>query len=354
MIDTADLLQRLATATTPMALFGPLDGDQAAMTATIRQMYRALAPLVHPDQMGDDHQPLAARLNVLRDEALRQIDAGNYGRASADLIEIRAGKNIYTIDAAQVTSGPWAVSYPCTSQHTPDVHMMMVARDPHDASLMDTHVTRLKALADVDEQYRPLFPALIDTFAYRDGTVTRRACVQTGYPLSAWWSLAEVRALRPRDIGGRDMAWIFRRVLMALGVAHDMGIVHGAVVPANILIRPEDHRVVLLDWAASVTTNTPLQLMRVGDHEYYPPEVPRKQPATPATDVYMAASCMHALIEGNMPNIPRKLYAYLRSCVHSQPRMRPENGWQTLRELDSILEQVYGPRVFTPFSMPPR
>jgi hypothetical protein len=49
--------------------------------------------------------------------------------------------------------------------------------------------------------------------------------------LTGFHSLAEVRAAFPAGIDPQDAAWMWRRLLVAVGAAHRAGVIHGAVLP---------------------------------------------------------------------------------------------------------------------------
>ena len=77
------------------------------------------------------------------------------------------------------------------------------------------------------------------------------------------------------------------------------GLVHGAVTPGHVLIQAEDHGLRLIGWGHSVRDG---QCIRTGPASYagwYPPEVRRREPATPATDIYLAARCLVYLAGGD-------------------------------------------------------
>ena len=65
-------------------------------------------------------------------------------------------------------------------------------------------------------------------------------------PLAAA-SLAQVHAAYPRGLDPRDAAWMWRRLLVALGTVHAAGVVHGAVLPDHVLIHPDLHDT-LIGW----------------------------------------------------------------------------------------------------------
>ena len=50
---------------------------------------------------------------------------------------------------------------------------------------------------------------------------------------------------------------MWRRLLTALGWAHRARLVHGAVFPEHVLIHPELHGLVLVDWCYATATPAP-------------------------------------------------------------------------------------------------
>jgi hypothetical protein len=69
------------------------------------------------------------------------------------------------------------------------------------------------------------------------------------------------------------MAWMFRRLLVALAIASEAGIVHGAPLPRHVLIHPETHGLVLVDWTAAVHTGLGVDVRPAGYTEWYPGEL---------------------------------------------------------------------------------
>ena len=119
------------------------------------------------------------------------------------------------------------------------------------------------------------------------------------------------------------------------------------MLPAHVLIHPEEHGVVLVDWCYSVATGTPLTALVAQHRADYPPEAPAKQPATPATDIYLATVLMRRLIR----HPPAPIARFLDGCLYDAPRMRPQDAWALLAELDEVLFACFGPRKFRPFTL---
>jgi hypothetical protein len=141
---------------------------------------------------------------------------------------------------------------------------------------------------------------------------------------------------------------MWRRLLTALGWAHEAGVVHGAVLPEHVLIHPAEHGVVLVDWCYAVAPGQPLTAVVAAHRDRYPPEALARRPVSPATDIYLATVTVQRLVGRRMPAPMRRFVA---GCLYDAPRMRPQHAWQLLAELDDLLGHLYGPRRFRPFTL---
>ncbi|WP_247667107.1 hypothetical protein [Micromonospora sp. C81] len=126
---------------------------------------------------------------------------------------------------------------------------------------------------------------------------------------------------------------------------------HGAVLPRHVLIEPAAHGVVLIDWCFSAPIGTTIPAMVPGhDDAWYPEEVPRKRQCGPGTDIAMASRCMSWLMGSRAP---RELHAFAQGCRQRSLDARPDDAWRLLREFDQVLDRLYGPRTFRPFTLTP-
>jgi serine/threonine protein kinase len=205
---------------------------------------------------------------------------------------------------------------------------------------------------DGDPGYRAYAPRLIESFTHEDPATGVRRAANVLARQRGFVSLAEVARAYPRGVDPRDAAWMWRRLLAGLGWAHRAGIVHGAVLPPHVLIHPAEHGLVLVDWCYSVATipaGGRIPALVAAYRSEYPPEVPSKEAAGPATDIYLATRTMRGLIGENAPAAMRR---FADGCLYAAPRMRPQDAWKLLAELDELLEHLYGPRRFREFAMP--
>jgi hypothetical protein len=226
--------------------------------------------------------------------------------------------------------------------------LLKIARDPADNDLMRHEAAALRQLTGVQDRFRAYFPQLIRAERHTDpGTgLARRANVLAR--LDGFRTLAEVGAAFPDGVDPRDAAWMWRRLLVAVGASARAGVIHGAVVPEHVLIHPGQHGLVLADWCYSVPTGR-LRAAPARYRSWYPPDVLAGQPAGPDLDIWLATRCMTQLTG---PRLPAPLAAFARGCRLASPRRRPPDAWALLAELDDLLGQLYGPRRFRPFAIP--
>jgi serine/threonine protein kinase len=182
----------------------------------------------------------------------------------------------------------------------------------------------------------------VSVFQYHDGLFTAR----------------QIRQHYPAGVEGRQLAWMFNRILEALGFAHRGGWIHGAVLPAHLLFDTNDHGLQLIGWTHAVRVNEPLQIVSRDYKPWYPPESHRREPATPATDIYLAAKSMIWLaggkpLTGELPeHVPGKLAQVFRECLSPLSTQRPNDAWTLHEQFRERLQETYGPPHFSHLSMP--
>ncbi|WP_433894082.1 molecular chaperone DnaJ [Streptomyces sp. CA-111067] len=321
------------------ALGGGFPADAEGAT----RHYRRLARLLHPDTAppGRTDQATAAFARLTAAWHNREGDAADV--VTSPQRQYRLGGTVATGDLAALRSARYEEDGDrCDA-------VLKIPLRPGDSDLMEHEADVLTRLTTVGEpRHRAYAPTLIESFRHRaaDGSERR---VNALAPLAGFHTLAEVAAAHPGGVDARDAAWIWRRLLTALGWAHRARLVHGAVYPEHVLIQPELHGVVLADWcyATAMGTHIPVLIDRYG--EDWPPEMRDRLPATEATDIHLASRCMARLMGDRAPG---PLRAFLRGCTLRSQSQRPQDAWHLLAELDEVLDRLYGPRQFRPFSMP--
>lgn len=175
-------------------------------------------------------------------------------------------------------------------------------------------------------------------------------------------SFEDILKACPEGIDYRDLAWMLKRLLAAIGFAHYRGLVHGALLPPHVLVHPVKHGAKVIDWSYAVGAagHKSIKAYSADWRAYYPPEVFAKQFPGPGTDLYMVAKCVVALLGGNVINdelpdtVPGEIQAFLAKLLHDKPSMRPDNAWELHDEFDGILGKLVGKPIYRRFRLPDR
>ncbi len=236
-------------------------------------------------------------------------------------------------------------------------YVLKVSRIEGGAALLGKEGRALAAILTEagDTHYAKYFPTLAESFAARD-RIEKRVNVFTHRP--GLYTLEQVRHRYETGLDGRHLAWIFKRLLTAVGFAHRVGWVHGAILPPHVLLQPEEHGVQLVGWPHATPAGGQVRTISTRHRYWYPTEVLQKDPVGPPTDIYLAAKCVVYLAGGEpgtatIPaGVPEPMQRFLRACLLEGRRMRPDDAWKLLDEFDEMLRGLYGPPTFHHLTMP--
>jgi len=163
-----------------------------------------------------------------------------------------------------------------------------------------------------------------------------------------------------------EVARIGRQVLAALSAAHEIGLMHRDVKPANIMVErgPEGVHAKLVDFGIAVFarsdtyTRLTTQGTILGTPTYMPPEQLAGKHMDERTDVYALSATLHRLLTGEPPfgkgslakvlpkilsgdriSIPERFpeHAALGTVIERGLALTPEGRWQTARAMADAL-----------------
>ncbi|MDX6238205.1 MAG: eukaryotic-like serine/threonine-protein kinase [Kribbellaceae bacterium] len=171
-------------------------------------------------------------------------------------------------------------------------------------------------------------------------------------------SLTDLVATRPLPIG--DVVILGQILASVLAEAHDVGLVHGGVTPANVLERPSGQPA-LSDFGLALRLRFPRDLM--GDAAYTAPEVLRDGELSEQADVYGLGAVLYLALTGHSPfpartgespddvvlrvlrepvpdvsgrDVPAALTALLMRMMAKEPGDRPEAA-EVVHEFETLL-----------------
>lgn len=180
------------------------------------------------------------------------------------------------------------------------------------------------------------FPAIRDVFHLDDGAIGIVMSYIPGPTLDQC----------VKHVGGIDpehVVWIFDRLLAGLNYLHANGVVHGDIKPQNIIIQPDRHSAVLIDFGLAMVKPTKKD-HNIGYTEYFsPPEqlLKERKPLIPETDLYSLGMSMLYALNGKMllkgdtwPKMPTALKTFLQKITNSDVNLRP--NWQKSNLLEDF------------------
>lgn len=245
--------------------------------------------------------------------------------------------------------------------------LLKVPRQAFDNDLVENEAAVLKELfppGAVEEKFMRHLPKLIASVKVQLAQAggKRAPCTANILALAEGYiSVADILKAYPAGIDFRDMVWMFKRLLAALGFAHLNEYMHGAVLPAHVLVHPVQHGAKLIDWGVASKERRTRVLFHEQAAFYAPETLAAGHGASPPSDIYMAARIAFALVVGkdfNLPNakmpdtVPKEVQTFLNACLDPVPTMRPHNAWDLVEELDHLLERTVGKPRYRPFKMP--
>jgi serine/threonine protein kinase len=118
-----------------------------------------------------------------------------------------------------------------------------------------------------------------------------------------------------------DVARIGLDVLEGLEAAHDAGIVHRDVKPANVLVEPDGHAC-LTDFGIATTTgdsSLTTQGALIGSPSYMAPERVYGDEPRPPVDLWSLGATLYAAVEGRPPFARGEAMATMMSVVSEHP-----------------------------------
>jgi hypothetical protein len=233
--------------------------------------------------------------------------------------------------------------------------VLKVAAAPEGNAFLDNERRTLAVLlaAAGGTTYRKYLPDLVESYLTDDG-FRRRVNVFRYEP--GWYTLEQVHERHPA-LDGRHLGWIFNRLLTVLGFVHRQGTVHGAVLPCHVMVHAADHGLRLVGWGQSVPAGRPVVAFPARYQDWYPPEVLRRRPTTPTTDLFLAARCVIYLAGGDpaasqVPeSAPAPVRRFIDGCLLEGVRMRPGDAWELQDEWEALLRRLYGPPRFHELTM---
>lgn len=341
MTNETAVLDEVLNATSLMHLEGA-DGKKP------NRVFLMYARKVHPDMFQDTDtktkaEKAMAHLSSLKDQSEGKSTGPSLSKPRASKNVIRTKKHTYELKHLFHKNDTFT-KYITTYDDGHKEAWLFILNSPTDNDLAETHIEAIKKIDDVPSDYRLFFPAIIESFDYRDEQTGETRKIISTHVAPGFRTMSDILDVYPDGISGRDVAWMFRRMLVAVGNAHELNIVNGAPTFDSFMIHDAQHGIILSDWQYSVETGQPLKVIPAKYKDFYPQYALDGHPVDDRLDLYVISK-MAELLLGKRE--PQQLRNFFKGCQLS----KVPNAAELLSEFDTLLDRLYGKRTFNHFSL---
>lgn len=172
-------------------------------------------------------------------------------------------------------------------------------------------------------------------------------------PIGFAHTLLHVQRAYPDGADPRHLVWIWRRVLELLSWVHRSGKVHGAVLPAHILLNARDHAARLLGWSCAARAGESLSVASTADLDIYPQAVLKGAPLAPRSDLCMAARSLLKIFGQRADTVPAHFPSDLARLLEREASgAGGDDAWQVSEEVSRAARAGFGSPKFVHLVLP--
>ena len=316
-------------------LYGILQVTPNADITVIDAAHKALMKRYHPDHGGNGD--MAAKLNEAKDVLLNSKRRKEYD----DQMHDRVGGTIGNYKVLElIAEGGFGKTYKGEHLYLKEP---VCIKHSHYISKEDEEILRKEAKAIWDLRHHGL-PAIRDMVRLEDSSF---ALVMSYIPGPTLEKIID----KNKKLEPEHVAWISERVLGALWYLHMHGVIHGDVKPQNIIVQPESHAIVLVDYGLSAIQPS----HKDGAIGYTPffaaPEQVNGGPLLPESDFYGLGMTMIYALGGDLAkkrvpsSVPDSLCNFIGKLITHDVLNRPKWENQNLiDEIGEVREKAFGRR----------
>ncbi|HMV43080.1 MAG TPA: protein kinase [Leptospiraceae bacterium] len=356
-MDTKELKEfhsKIIQFSSPEELFGEIKDDLPQnKLISLNEIFKDLIKTFHPDKFNKKDAftkylagEISSIINGLYAEAKKRIEKDIYGKTNLSVnttasFEIKTKLRTYKIfeqfleaDYADLYMGEFI-----NKNSNPEKICVKIMKDKADNDLLRNEIFILRSI-----QHKSI-PVFIDQFRTTSGELGLIERFIEGS------DLITIRDKFTDGIPVEHMCWILDRLLSVLGYLHYNKIIHGNIEPGNIIVRPSDHNVFLIDYLFSIpNANTTSNTYSCFNESYSAPEVALKKKPIPSSDLFSLGKSMLYLMGGDVEtdafpsNVDKRIQDFLLEFLNPNPIKRVRDAWQLWHRLSNLREEVFGAR----------
>lgn len=305
-----------------------LEVSPRARREVIDAAHKSLMMIYHPDRTGNDRvaKSLGEAHQTLADDKARKRYDRERNRDSGKVI------GNYRI-IGEIAEGGFGKTY--RGEHTMLGTPVCIKHASH-VSPQDEAILTEEAKAIWDLRHYAI-PSVRDILKLDDGSL---ALVMSYIPGPTLEQITEKKRGR---LDAETVCWITERILNALRYLHYHGVVHGDVKPQNVIVQPEKHMVVLVDYGLSLIRPAANSSAKGYTPFYASPEQIAGLTLLPESDFYSLGMTMIAALGGDLgrkrvpEDLPEPVCDFIRGLVAhdilDRPRWDREDLTETLQRV---------------------
>jgi len=295
-----------------------LEINNRASSLVIKAAYRALIKSAHPDHGGSETKVKELNLayEILSDnKKRREYDASNQDKSGTIIGNYRVLEAIAEGGFGQTYKGEHLL----TKEFVCIKHCSTVS-PAHDAIL----IQETKAIWDLRHY---ALPVMRDLIRLEDESLALIMSYIPGYTLEQ--VVEKAGRLDPETV-----AWISERVLNGLMYLHHHGVIHGDIKPQNIIIQPNLHSVVLVDFGLAMVKPSESAKSQGYTPLFASPEQIAGKVLLPASDYYSLGMAMIYALNGGKhmdskqvpASVPDPMVNFIHKITKKEILTRPQEN----------------------------
>jgi serine/threonine protein kinase len=324
-------------------LYQLLNVDPRASTDVVQAAFKALAAKYHPDRPTGDAK-LFAEMSAARDILVDSGKRRDYDRTLRK-DATKTGKTV--IGSYEVikflAEGAMGRTYVVRHLLTNKLAVLKACLEvgPEHEEIM---LNEARAIWDIRHY---AFPSIREVMKLEDGAVAIVMTYVAGPTVEQ--AVKHLGPIEPEHVG-----WIFERLLAGLNYLHANGVIHGDIKPQNVVLQPESHGAIMIDFGLSMVKPTGKSHNIGFTNHFSPPEQlsADRKPLIPETDLYSLGMTMLYALTGKMAtrndpmprNVPKELWNFIQRLTNPDIRLRPSWDTDLLRELGELRVKCFGSR----------
>jgi len=310
-----------------------LEVSPGARTSVISAAFKVLMAENHPDKTGNDNiaKELGEAYATLKNRRSRKkYDRDRLKQHGTIIGDYRV--------LEQIAEGGFGITY--KGEHT-SLGTPVCIKHASSISLQDEEILMEEARAIWDLRHFAI-PTIRNILKLEDGSV---ALVMSYVPGPTLYEIIETNLrLSPEHV-----CWITDRMLNALKYLHFHGVIHGDVKPGNVIIQPDSHMVVLVDYGLSLIRPSRKSKSKGYTPMFASPEQERGLSLLPESDLYSLGMTMMFALGGDLKrkevpaDVPDSLCRFIKRLIAYNMLSRPR--WDKddlIKELRDIRMKEFG------------